>query len=328
MLRRLILIVALMQIALLLPAKAEDMRPAQALAQSFLDGDAAGIWARALPEMQAVFGSMAAIEQFHAALMQDFGTEQEVLSEQIDAQGDYTLYTRVSRWSGYDTPLEMVLALDPEARIAGLHLRPQPVAAPSRYMDYETRAPLRLPVNGAWFVYWGGRTIAENYHAVDPGQRFAIDLLVMEEGQSYAGDPAQVENYHCWDRPVLAPAPGRVVSVVDGLPDQAIGQADPRNPAGNHVVVDFGHGEFGFLAHLRQGSVAVSEGQPVAAGQVLGRCGNSGNSTEPHLHFHLQTSPYLGEGEGLPAQFRRYLADGRLIDRGEPLRGETIRPAD
>ena len=61
------------------------------------------------------------------------------------------------------------------------------------------------------------------------------------------------------------------------------------------------------------------------AGDALGKCGNSGNTTEPHLHFHLQDSPKLGEGEGKPAFFADYVADGKDIERGEPVKGQVVR---
>src|SRR5690606_7128195 len=107
-------------------------------------------------------------------------------------------------------------------------------------------------------------------------------------------------------QPVLAPANGTVAHATGDLPDQAIGDTDRANPAGNHVAIDLGNDEYVFLAHLRRGSVAVKEGDTVAEGQVLGRCGNSGNTSEPHLHIHLQTSPILGQGEGLPVFFNSY----------------------
>ena len=260
-------------------------------------------------------------------LQAGFGDEGAILTERTDAQAGYDVYTRVSQWTSNSTPLELVIFFDDAERIAGFVIRPQPVAAQNQFLDYKTKATLRLPVEGDWYVYWGGRDIEENYHAVDVGQRFAVDLLVMRNGQSHSGDPSRLESYHCWGRSIFAPAEGVVVRAVDGLPDQTIGAADPSNPAGNHVVIDFGNEEYGFLAHLRQGSVRVDKGDVVSIGQEIGLCGNSGNTTEPHLHFHMQTSPTLGQGAGLPMQFTNYQSDGVPISRGEPRRGETIQPA-
>lgn len=309
-------------------AQADPLSAGRRMAERFLHGDVDAIWSASTAEMQQAFGSAANLAGLHDRLLADFGSETTILSEHTDAQTGYEVYTRVSRWRRAPAPLELVIAFEGADRIAGFVIRPRAVAAPSQFMEYETSAALRLPVEGEWFVYWGGRDLETNYHAVDAGQRFAMDLLVMRNGQSHSGDPASVESYHCWGRPILAPAEGTVVRVVGDQPDQAIGAADPVNPAGNHVVIDFGNGEFGFLAHLRQGSVRVTEGDVVSAGQEIGLCGNSGNTSEPHLHFHLQTTPRLGEGVGLPAQFTSYRADGEMIPRGEPARGQTIQPAE
>ncbi|MBE3640088.1 M23 family metallopeptidase [Mangrovicoccus algicola] len=308
------------------PGMADVMEEGAAVVADFLAGEDAGLWARMTPEMQAALGGPERLADLRGALRDSHGAESEILSEQVAAQGGYEVYSRVSRWEGDPAPLGVTVAFDGASRIAGFLIRPQPVAAQSRFLDYRTKADLRLPVEGAWHVFWGGRDIADNYHAVDPGQRFAMDLLVLRNGASHAGDPARNESYHCWDRPILAPAAGRVAAAADGLPDQSPGEMNPQAPLGNHVILDLGNGEYAFLAHLRQGSVAVAGGQEVAAGDLLGRCGNSGNSSEPHLHVHLQTSPDLGEGDGLPAQFRDYLADGAPVDRGEPLRGQEIAP--
>ncbi len=176
---------------------------------------------------------------------------------------------------------------------------------------------------------WGGRSVAENYHAASPDQRFAYDFLVTEGDSSFSGDGTQNEDYYCFGKSVVAPGAGTVVEAVDGVQDQPPGQLNPDAPLGNHVIIDHGNGEVSFLAHLKKGSVAVEAGQEVAAGDVLGACGNSGNSSEPHLHYHLQTDAvfYGGAGgEGLPAQFRAYLADGKRVERGEPTRGQVIEP--
>jgi murein DD-endopeptidase MepM/ murein hydrolase activator NlpD len=123
-------------------------------------------------------------------------------------------------------------------------------------------------------------------------------------------------------------AEGRVVTVVDGIPDNVPGRMNSEQVAGNHVIIDHGAGEHSVLAHLRNGSVRVRPGDRVAAGRQLGKCGNSGNPSEPHLHYQLQNGPEFGVAAGLPARFTSYLADGQPVARGEPVRGQTIRPTD
>ena len=87
---------------------------------------------------------------------------------------------------------------------------------------------------------------------------------------------------------------------------------------GNHVGIEVAPREYLFIGHLQPGTVAVSRGESVAAGQLLGRVGNSGNSSEPHVHLHLQdsTRPYFGEG--IPFLFHGYRQAGRIVARGMP----------
>ena len=296
--------------------------------ESFLAGDLKPIWEDMTAEMQSGLGSLEAFTAFREQIAADLGEEAEILDEETSAEGDFALYLRTAEWSASEAPILMQWAFDPEGRIAGFFVQPQPVAAESAWLDYETHADLRLPFEGEWFVFWGGREIAQNYHAADPAQRFAYDFLVLEDGQSHAGDPQSLESYHCWGREILAPADGEVIATVTDFPDLAIGQSDPQNPAGNHVILALGDEEFAFLAHMQQGSITVQQGDEVSQGDVLGLCGNSGNTSEPHLHLHLQTTPDLLAGEGLPAQFQNYLADGEPVDRGEPARGQTVAPAE
>ncbi len=125
-------------------------------------------------------------------------------------------------------------------------------------------------------------------------------------------------------RPIRAPGSGTVVAAVDGVDDNQPVTMNPSQPLGNHVIVDHGNGEYSFLAHFKKGSVKVETGSRVGSGDLLGLCGNSGNSSEPHLHYHLQTTADFGQGEGLPVQFRSFLADGEAVSRGEPVRGQTV----
>lgn len=294
-------------------------------ARAFLAGDTATLWQAMTPEMRAALGSEAALAVFRETLPDQLGEEGPLIDESLSPSPLGDIYERRAVWSKAGK-LSLVVVTDAAGRVAGLRIAPAAEPAESRFLDHRIAARLSLPVEGEWTVFWGGRDLIDNYHAADRAQRFALDLVVSRDGATFAGDPARLESYFCWDRPVLSPATGRVVAAVDGLPDQPVGRMDPANPAGNHVVIDLGQGEYAFLAHLRQGSVAVAPGDAVAAGMQIGRCGNSGNSSEPHLHFHLQTTPELTTGEGLPAQFVNWIADGLPVERGEPRRGQVIAP--
>jgi murein DD-endopeptidase MepM/ murein hydrolase activator NlpD len=299
-----------------------QMETGRRYARWFLDGSTDSLWARFDARMRQALPTAAQFAAFRNQFAGQAGAETQVVSESVRREGGATVYERVSRFASTPNPFRITIATDAEGKVAGFLVRPEPQVAP----DYATRTVLRLPFEGEWFVFWGGRTREQNYHVVHLDQRYAYDLVVRRNGTTHVGDGTRVEQYFCWGRPILAPGPGTVVVAVDSLPDNAPGQMDPANAPGNHVVIDHGNGEFSFLAHLRRGSVAVAPGTRVAAGHRLGECGNSGNTSEPHLHYHLQNTGVFGRGEGLPAPFTGYTADGQPVARGEPVRGQTIRP--
>lgn len=147
---------------------------------------------------------------------------------------------------------------------------------------------LAFPLEGGLFVVaQGGGIGILNHHAGHPAQRHALDITaVSTAGFRAAGllpeDPAR---YAIFGKAVVSPCAGTVTAVVDGLPDLPPPDADRANPAGNHVVLACSDLQVE-LAHLREGSVVVAAGQQIAVGAAIGQVGNSGNSTEPHLHVH------------------------------------------
>lgn len=172
--------------------------------------------------------------------------------------------------------------------------------------------PLR---SGSYYVAHGGSSPLINAHNVSKSQRYALDIVALNPLGLRAGGllPADNARYVIFDQPVTAPCAGQVTAAVDGLPDLTPPQMDPGNPAGNHVVIDCPEAVL-LLAHLRSGSVLVRAGETVTAGQPVGRVGNSGNTTEPHLHIHAvrpgSGSPF--DGEGMPVVF-----DGRFLVRNQ-----------
>ncbi|HEX8336639.1 MAG TPA: M23 family metallopeptidase [Pyrinomonadaceae bacterium] len=175
---------------------------------------------------------------------------------------------------------------------------------------------VRLPADAPLRVAWGGDSLDVNYHAAHPDQRWAYDLTVEP---AFTGS-RRLEDYGCWGVPVVAPAAGRVVKARDGLPDERPGDIsnNVEAPSGNHVVIELPTGTYLEVAHLQSGSVSVKEGEHVEEGRPLGRCGNSGNTSEPHIHLHHQRQhPDFGEGvliEGLPLYFRDH--DGEPMPSG------------
>lgn len=150
--------------------------------------------------------------------------------------------------------------------------------------DEEVSAPLALPLRGRWYVLQGGASKIINHHFVVPAQRAALDLVRTGPRGTRRSSGTGVGAYLAYGELVYSPCDGTVVTVRDGLPDQVPGTIVRQPPGGNEVVIDTGK-ERVRLAHLRPGTVRVSEGQCVHTGQLLGEVGNSGNTTEPHLHL-------------------------------------------
>jgi hypothetical protein len=292
----------------------------------FFDGRVTTLWQQFAPGLRRVFGTPDGLMTFRQKVREDAGREVEVLNEQLIPWMGSTIYGRTARFSDASQPIRVVWTIDRSGMAVGLTVQPAAAPAASNQLDYRTRTPLQLPFRGEWFVFWGGRTVLENYHASSTDQRFANDFVIARSGATHLTPARNNEDYHCFGESVLAPAEGTIVAAVDDVADNRPGQMNERQPLGNHVILDHGNGEFSFVAHLQHQSLAVAPGDRVAAGVPLGRCGNSGRSSEPHVHYHLQTSPEFGAGTGLPAQFQTYCANGELILRGEPSRGQTIAP--
>jgi hypothetical protein len=200
------------------------------------------------------------------------------------------------------------------------------IATTLPYPPTEDCVVLDLPVRGTWLAGHAGASEVTNFHTT---RRYAVDVLKLgPDGRLVDGSDLVVANWYGYQAPVYAPADGRIVKAVDGLPCGPIGNRDTVNPAGNHVVIDIGNDRQVFLAHLVAGSVVVEEGAYVTSGTLIGRVGNSGNSEAPHLHVHVQSA----SGTMVPFRFRsmqreRWLfwtevTDGYLI-RNDRFRGSS-----
>jgi len=146
----------------------------------------------------------------------------------------------------------------------------------------------------------------------------------LKDGRAFSGDGSKNEDFFCFGKPVLAPAAGHVVRVVDGVPDNEPGKPLQEVGSGNYVLIAHGNGEFSMLRYLKRNSVKVRQGDKVQLGDVVGQCGNSGTSPTPHVDYHLQNSNGIPLPKQLPAQFMDYLSNGKPVDSGEPTRGETV----
>lgn len=174
---------------------------------------------------------------------------------------------------------------------------------------YTSDVTYTLPFEGAWVVVNGGFTQPYSHAWNIPVQRYAYDFLQLEKGRSFVGNEQKVENYHCYGKAIVAPADGVVVRVNNRSNDSLIlgkGRFFNRSNhiAGNYAIVKHAEEQYSLMAHLQKDSILVKAGEKVVRGQILARCGNTGNSTEPHLHFHLQNGPNFYTSVGLPIRFQ------------------------
>jgi murein DD-endopeptidase MepM/ murein hydrolase activator NlpD len=200
--------------------------------------------------------------------------------------------------------------------------------------------PLR---GGPWLAANGPSNASGHRRALIPidgtphiAQRFAIDWVKVDDSSStHHGDPANNANYYAEGNDALAVADGRVVATKDGLPENVPGVNSRAVPitletvGGNHVIIDIGGGHYAFYAHLKPGSLRVKVGDRVKRGQVIALVGNTGNSTEPHLHFHISDANSPLGSEGIPYRMESFEVVGRCrsftsCDRSAPVtrRGE------
>jgi len=197
--------------------------------------------------------------------------------------------------------LDIKIVLDGQDKIIGLWFLPHTpdIPAPEKHAT-----ALRLPFDGRWKVFWGGDTKELNQHHDVPNQRYAFDLLVVDDdGKTHKNEGTKNEDYFAFGRKVLAPADGVVTDVIRGVRDNTPGSMNPYSALGNAVIIKHREHEVSVLAHFKQNSIRVRVGDKVNRGQVLGLCGNSGNSSEAHIHYHLQNTPVIQDGTGMKCFF-------------------------
>lgn len=167
-------------------------------------------------------------------------------------------------------------------------------------------------------------------------ERFAIDWVKLDDsGRIFTGDRAKLESYAYYGTPIHAVADGTVVNLYDDTDEQVPGPEAKgitlENIGGNMLVIDIGGGAFAFYAHMQRGSLKFKLGDRVKAGDVIGLLGNTGNSTAPHLHFHVMDGPSPLDANGLPFVFTRFSSQGVLsassddaIENGEPVKIDRL----
>jgi hypothetical protein len=214
-------------------------------------------------------------------------------------------------------------------RFGRRHLvEPEPDTSKGPADDYVSKRSYRLPGKGRWYVANGGPTPKLNRHVGNAQQWYAFDLDTRDDaGDEARGDGKKNEDHYVFGEPVLAPQAGKVTLVVDAIDDYPPGQREGYFTTGNTVIIDHGDDEFSVLAHFKKGSIVVKVGQTVKVGQKLGQTGNTGNSSDPHVHWHLATSGGLSRGHALPIRLAPLLVNGKRVESPRPVKGDFVENA-
>lgn len=179
--------------------------------------------------------------------------------------------------------------------------------------DNDKAIELDFPLkNGVYSVGHGGSHTSINYHHSHPSQKYAYDILQINVwGLRAQGlTPPELQQYAIYESTLYSPCTGEVTAAVDQYEDIAPmkSESEVAEAAGNHVIITCKNAEV-LIAHLKPNTVAVAEGEEVVTGDVIGEVGNTGNTTEPHLHIHAEK-----DGEGIPITFNgRFLKRNSLV---------------
>ncbi len=220
--------------------------------------------------------------------------------------------------------LALNISVDADSKINGLFIKPF-IDDSLPEMERNT-TELQLPFKGEWTVIWGGDNKELNHHVESEAQKNAFDMVITNnKGISYKTDGKTNEDYYAFGKEIIAPAAAEVVLMVDGVKDNKPGELNPVYILGNTVIIKTGKNEYLFFAHFKQNSIQVKQGQKVNKGQLLGLCGNSGNSSEPHLHFHIQNKEDMNTATGIKCYFDKIIVNGQVKNDYSPIRKDKIK---
>jgi hypothetical protein len=198
---------------------------------------------------------------------------------------------------------------------------------PRGYAFSGTAVQLSFPLKaGTYYVGHGGNSPAINYHNANPAQRYALDIVKLNAfGTRAKGfQRRSLSHYEIFEETLYSPCDGTIKSTVNTLPDLMPPESEApeerlrqrKNPAGNYILMNCQGADI-LMAHLQYESVTVREGEAVKVGQAIAKIGNSGNTSEPHLHIHAckeNTGKALLDGEGMPITFNsRFLVRNSLF---------------
>jgi len=215
------------------------------------------------------------------------------------------------------------IVADSEEKLSGLFFKPFDEEGVGKLERNITR--LQLPFKGQWFTFWGGDNKRQNYHVTYRPQQGAFDFIVRDKnGSSYERSGTRNEDYYAFGKPIYAVCEAVVIKVNTGVEDNRPGEMNPVQAFGNFVVLRTANDEYIFYAHFQKESIKVKEGDVVKQGQYLGDCGNSGNTSEAHLHLHIQDGPNAMADIGARCFFESLMVNGILETDYSPVKGDII----
>ena len=192
-----------------------------------------------------------------------------------------------------------------------------------------------LPFHGTWLTSWGGDTAEQNHHHGTLSQRYAFDFIAVgDDGSFVKTDGKTNEDYFSFGLDILAPADGEVIEAADGLRDNRPKEMNNFNFTGNYIMIMHNENTFSILGHLKQNSIKVAAGDRVKKGEKIAQCGNSGNTTDPHLHFQVQDSDVFARmdsnyvrhdvAEGVKVYFSSVKVNGTAKTKYSPVKGDRV----
>lgn len=239
---------------------------------------------------------------------------------------EFTGYENGS-YGSYKTTFEkgiftLNISMDNEDKINGLYIKP---FEDNTQTTQRNTTKLSLPFIGSWFVVWGGDTKELNYHVQNRAQKNAFDIIQVDSsGKSYRTDGRTNEDYYAFGKEIIAPCNGKVVQVVNGVKDNIPGEMNTYDVGGNTVIIKTANDEYLVFCHFKHNSIVVKEGQDVRQGELLGLCGNTGNSSEPHLHFHIENVENMNKATGIKCFFDQIMVNGQLKKDYSPIQNDHI----
>ncbi len=160
------------------------------------------------------------------------------------------------------------------------------------YKRFGNNSPIAigLPFFGQWTINQG-----HNGDITHKGEwQYAWDFIINDSGKAYKNEGNEIEDYYCYNKPIIAPAAGEVIEIVDGLDDNIIGEMDIDNNWGNSIIIKHGEQIYSQISHIKAGTFKVYKGQWLRKGELIANVGNSGRSPYPHIHFQIQKTAFIG----------------------------------